>query len=173
MASLILSFCPGVSTSVCLCPWHRPVGLVVKVSASGAEVPSSIPACDVGIFSGRVMPVTYKLALQWLPCQAPGVIGSALGLVGPVSVYRDWVKQKVGSATSVSVSQHVQLSEQIRLWDTPACCWDVTQPTNKLCLCLSACFVLRVAHRLLLRRSQLHVWGSPFWVRLLRKWPSF
>ena len=33
-----------------------------------------------------------KMALQWLPCQAPGVIGSALGLVGPVSVYCDWVR---------------------------------------------------------------------------------
>ena len=33
--------------------------------------------------------------LQWLPCQAPGVIGSALGLVGPVSVYCDWVRWKV------------------------------------------------------------------------------
>ena len=32
------------------------------------------------------------LALQWLPCQAPGVIGSAVGLVGPVSVYCDWVR---------------------------------------------------------------------------------
>ena len=37
-------------------------------------------------------PVTSKLALQWLPCQAPGIIGSALGLVGPVSVYCDWVR---------------------------------------------------------------------------------
>ena len=27
--------------------------------------------------------------------------------------------------------QHVQLCEQIRPWDTPACCWDVKQPTNK------------------------------------------
>ena len=25
-------------------------------------------------------------------CQAPGVIGSALGLVGPVSVYCNWVR---------------------------------------------------------------------------------
>ena len=39
-----------------------------------------------------VIPVTSKLALQWLPCQAPGVIGSAQGLVGPVSVYCDWVR---------------------------------------------------------------------------------
>ena len=39
--------------------------------------------------------MTLKLALQWLPCQAPGVIGSALRLVGPVSVYCDWVRWKV------------------------------------------------------------------------------
>ena len=58
--------------------------------------------------------MTYKLAVQWLPCQAPGVIGSALGLVGPVSVYCDWVRWKVGSATSISVWQYVKLSEQIR-----------------------------------------------------------
>ena len=38
-----------------------------------------------------------------------GVIGSALGLVGPVSVYCDLVRWKVWSATS-----NVQLSEQIR-----------------------------------------------------------
>ena len=55
---------------------HRLVGLVVKASAS---------ACTV-IFPGRVIPVTSKLALQWLPCQAPGVKGSVLGLVGQVSV---------------------------------------------------------------------------------------
>ena len=33
-----------------------------------------------------------KLALQWLLCQAPGDIGSALRLVGLVSVYCDWVR---------------------------------------------------------------------------------
>ena len=27
--------------------------------------------------------------------------------------------------------EHVKLSEQIRPWDTLACCWDVKQPTNK------------------------------------------
>ena len=74
--------------------------------------------------------MTSKLALQWLPCQAPGVIGSALGLVRPVSVYCDWVRWKVWSATCISVWQHVKLSSQIRPWDTLACCWDVKQPTN-------------------------------------------
>ena len=71
-----------------------------------------------------------KLALRWQPCQAPGVIRSVLGLVGPVSVYCDWVRWKLWSATSISVWQHVKLSEQIRPWDTLACCWDVKQPTN-------------------------------------------
>ena len=57
--------------------------------------------------------MTSRLALQWLHCQAPGIIGSALGLVDPVSVYCDWVRYKVGSATSISVWQHVQWSMQI------------------------------------------------------------
>ena len=56
------------------------------------KIRGSIPACSVGIIPGRVIPVTYKLTLQWLPCQTPGVIGLALELVGPVSVYCDWVR---------------------------------------------------------------------------------
>ena len=90
---------------------HRLVGQVVKapnlrMAAPGFDsclllvalsrrpprerrIRGSNPACAVGNFPGRVIPVTYKLALQWLPCQAPGVIGSALGLVGSVSVYTE------------------------------------------------------------------------------------
>ena len=55
------------------------VGLVVKAFA-----PRVVPAFCRGIFPGRVIPVTSKLMLQWLPRQAPGAIRSALGLVGPV-----------------------------------------------------------------------------------------
>ena len=33
-----------------------------------------------------------KMALQWLPCQAPGVVGSVLELVGLASVYCDWMR---------------------------------------------------------------------------------
>ena len=36
--------------------------------------------------------MTLKMTLQWLPCQAPGVIEPVLGLVGPVSVYCDWAR---------------------------------------------------------------------------------
>ena len=46
--------------------------------------------------------------------RAPGVKGSVLRLVGSVSVYCDWVRWRVGSATSISVWQHIKLSEQIR-----------------------------------------------------------
>ena len=42
----------------------------------------------------------------------PGVIGSVLGLVGPVSVYCDWVRWTVWCAATISVWQHVKLSEQ-------------------------------------------------------------
>ena len=54
----------------------RLVGLVVKASFSRTEDPGS------GSHS----------TLQWLPSQAPGVIGLALGLVGPVSVFCDWMR---------------------------------------------------------------------------------
>ena len=43
----------------------------------------------------------------------------------------DWVRWKVWSATSIPERQHVKLSEQIRPWDTLACCWDDKQLTNK------------------------------------------
>ena len=57
--------------------------------------------------------MTSKLALHWLSCQVAGVIGSVLGLVGPVSVYCDWVRWKVWSATSISVWQHIRLSGSV------------------------------------------------------------
>ena len=86
----------------------RLVGLVVKAFASRAKEPGFESR-----FSESSHTSDLKLALQLLPCQAPGDIGSALGLVGPVSVYCDLVWWKVGSATSISVWQHVKLSEQI------------------------------------------------------------
>ena len=87
----------------CLSPYSllSPVFLSYLSTASMAEwlrrpprerkTRGSNPACD-GIFPGRVILVTSKLALQRLPCQAPGIIGSVLGLAGPVSVYCDWLR---------------------------------------------------------------------------------
>ena len=74
----------------------RVVGLVVKVSDSKAEDPgfeSRLRWDFSGIKFYRT--VSPKLAIQWLPYQASGVIGSVLGLVGPLSVYCDWVRWKV------------------------------------------------------------------------------
>ena len=73
-----------------------------------------------------------------------------LGLVGPVTgwdrkfdlqlpsqcghwlawLQHDWVRQKVWSATSFVVWEHVQLSEQICPWNALARSWDVEQPAN-------------------------------------------
>ena len=71
------------------------VGPVINASTARAE--------DLGIesrlhwdFSGSSHTSDIKNGtLVAIPCQAPGVIGSALGLVGPVSVYCDRVRWKV------------------------------------------------------------------------------
>ena len=110
---------------------YRLVGLVAKASTSRVADPW-FDSCFVrGDFSGLSHTCDSKVVLQWLPCQAPVVTGSALRLVGPVSVYCDWVRWKVWSAAFISVWQHVRLSEQIRPWDVLACWWDVKHPNNK------------------------------------------
>ena len=74
--------------------YHRLVGLVVKASASREEDPGFKSRLRQYFF-GSSHTSDLKLALQWLPCQAPGVLGSVLGLVGSVSAYWDWVRWKV------------------------------------------------------------------------------
>ena len=73
-----------------------------------------------------------RKVLQWPSCQAPGAVGSALELVGPVSVYGDWVAQQASSATSISVWQHAQLGSrcvpEIRQHVTGALCNQQTTP---------------------------------------------
>ena len=86
---------------------NRLTGQAVKTAASRVEDPGFESRLRRDFSRGRVIPVTSKLTLQWLPRQAPGVIGSALGLIGRVSVYCDWVRWKVWSAASISVWQHV------------------------------------------------------------------
>ena len=58
-----------------------------KASASRAEGPGFESRLWRDFFGVESYQWLKTLVLQWLPCQAPGVIGSALGLVGPVSVY--------------------------------------------------------------------------------------
>ena len=67
----------------------------VKASASRAAHPR-FDYCLRRDFSGSShtsdLKKKKKLALQWLPCQAPGVVGSVLGQVVPVLVHSDWVR---------------------------------------------------------------------------------
>ena len=63
---------------------HCLVGLVVKVTALRAK--------DPGVRIRLATRFFRVESFQWLSCHAPGITGSALGLVGPVSVYCDWVR---------------------------------------------------------------------------------
>ena len=110
--------------------WCRFEGKVVTSTDSGVADLRFKPTC-IEIFPGRVIPVTSKLALQWLP---------RLALQGQGWDWLAWCQYTVTgwdgksdqwSATCVSVWQNVQWSEQICPWDTQACCWDIRQPTNK------------------------------------------
>ena len=60
--------------------------------------------------------VTWRSSAAMTP--APGVIRTLLGLAGPLSVHCDWLEYRVWSATSISVWQHIHLSEQICPWNT-------------------------------------------------------
>ena len=88
-ASLCLSLIPlfSVCQTASLAEWLRRPPQERKIQCWDL-------ACD-RIFLGRVIPVTSKLTHQWLRCQAPGVKGSVLGLVSPVSVDCDRVRWKV------------------------------------------------------------------------------
>ena len=70
---------------------HRLFGLV------GKACPSRVADLTVGSsLSGSSHTGDSRIgtlvASHTSDCQAPGIIGSALGLVGPVSVYCDWVR---------------------------------------------------------------------------------
>ena len=69
---------------------YRIVGLEVKACARRAADPGFDSRFLRGEFSGSNHASDLKLGTP--PCQAPGVIGSALGLVGSVSVCCDWTR---------------------------------------------------------------------------------
>ena len=72
----------GCKTAMCSC-------------LRNAQRKTRLICCCVIILPDRVIQVAFKSAHLWLPCQAPGVIGSVLGVVGLVSVYCDWARRKV------------------------------------------------------------------------------
>ena len=116
-----------------LCLSDRLIGLVVKASASRMEDPGLNPTC-AGIFSGSSHTSDLKIGTPVATLPSTWCYRVSAGTGWLVSVYCDWVRWRVWSATCISVFQHVKLSEQIRPWDTLACCWDIRQPSNQLCL---------------------------------------
>ena len=70
---------------------NRLVGLVVRASAKRAEDPGFESRLRRD-FPGLSHTSDLKIGTPVLPRQASGVIGSALGLAGPVSVYCDWTR---------------------------------------------------------------------------------
>ena len=73
---------------------HHLVGLVVKASALRAADPGFKSCLHRGNFTGLSHTGDLKNGRfsVCLPCQVPGILGSAMGLIGPVSVYCDWVR---------------------------------------------------------------------------------
>ena len=108
---------------------YRLGGLVVKASASGAEDPGFESRLHRD-FSGSSHASDLKIGtpVATLPGAWRYRVSAGTGRPG-VSIL--WLGEIVWSATCISVWQHVKLSEQIRPWDTLACCWDAKQPTNK------------------------------------------
>ena len=124
---------------VCVCEstlWfpclYRLVGLVVTASASRAE--------DPGFKFSLLRDFFGVESCQWLKnWHSSGYPTRRLEVLGQ---RWDWLARCQytvtgwdGSATSISVWQHVKLSEQIRPWETLACCWNVKQPTSKFRAC--------------------------------------
>ena len=66
---------------------NRLVGLVVKASVSRAEDPGFDSRSRREDISG-----SSDLKVGTPVAALPGIVGSALGLVSPVSVYCDWVR---------------------------------------------------------------------------------
>ena len=81
-------------------------------------------------FSRKSHTTDLQLVLQWLLCLTPGVKGSALGQVGLVSVYCDWVKQEVLSQWG---GKQDCLSRSVPK-KTLAYPWDVKQPKDNCAL---------------------------------------
>ena len=103
-------------------------GLVVKASASGVEDQEFDSHLCCGDFSrsSHTSDLEIETRVTTLPSAWHYKVSAGTGQPG-VSVL--WLcEEESWSATSISVWQY--FSEQIRPWDTLACCWDVKQPAN-------------------------------------------
>ena len=108
--------------------WECLVGLGVKASALRAEDLGFNTRLHSGDFSG-------SSHTQWLKNWHSSGYPARHLMLWDWSTWHQYTVTGWGrivwSAASVSVWQHVDLSEQIHPWGTPACCWDVKRTTNK------------------------------------------
>ena len=111
-------------------PTDRFVGLVARRPPREWKIAGSNSAC-AGIFSGSSHASDSKIGtpVATLPGAWRYRVSAGTGQPGVSTLWLGEVESWIW--TSISVWQHVKLPEQIRPWDTLACCWDVKQPTNK------------------------------------------
>ena len=81
---------------------------MVKATTPSAGGPRSIPGRhNLDLDSTQTDPKAFSTS-------HPGVVGSGPRVAVPASVYCDWMRQDLPSATSISAQRHVQLFVQIR-----------------------------------------------------------
>ena len=127
---LVSSSAKWPSLLSCLYFFHRLAGLVVKTSVSGVKDPG-FESCWRWDFSWSSH--TSDLKIGTPVATLPGAwYDRVRALTGRPSVSILLLGEvEIGSATSILVWQHIELSVQIRPWDILACCWEVKEPTNK------------------------------------------
>ena len=103
---------------------------MVRRSPWKQKIPGSNPAGD-GIFWGSSHTSDFNIGtpVATLPGAWRYRISAGTGRPGVSILWMGEMESLI--ATSISVWQHIKLSEQICPWNTLACCWDVKQPTNK------------------------------------------
>ena len=114
---------------------HCLVGLVVKVSSSRAANLGFDFCLHHGDFSMSIHTSDSKIdsPVATLPSAWHRRVSTGTGWPGVGILWLDEVESLICNV--VWVWQHVILSEQIRPWDTLACCWDIKRPSNKQTLC--------------------------------------
>ena len=127
--------CVPLVFSASLCP--SATASLARRPPRERKVPGSNPAC-AGIFSGSSH--TSDLKIGTPVATLPGVwrcrVSTGTGRPGVSILWLNEVERLICNFC-LSVAAR-KLSEQIRPWDTLACCWDIKQPTNKQTNCPSA-----------------------------------
>ena len=110
---------------------HCLIGLVFKASTSRAAYPSSITAVPMGMFSGTSLTSDLKIgtAVATLPGAWQYRVSTGTGWPSVSVLWLGEIESLI--CNFCLIVAELQLSEQIRPWDTLACCWNVKQASNQ------------------------------------------